>query len=282
MTEAQSAIEFVSGMDDPRLLAAMEANAAHALAELSVAIGGERYHGPDMTRYVSGSPIAMFNGVISARFPADQVDAEIERTLDVFRVSSLPMLWWIGPGSSPPDLSARLVAHGLHEGDNTPCMAVNLGALAPLTPLPSVTFAQVTTPEQVEQFAMTAALGFEFGAEAAPIFQRIAAGACLPPNPAWVYHLAYLDGAPVATCVTLLHAGVAGLYTISTLPDARGHGIGGEITRLAMLHARSLGYRVATLLASTMGYPVYLRLGFVDIATMGEYAWTPPAPVDAH
>ena len=270
--------EIVRGLDDPRMLDAMEENAAYALADIVESVGGERYHGPDMTRYISGIPIHFLNGVISARLPADRLDAAIEETLEPFRARSTPMVWIVSPGSSPDSLGARLEAHGLTAGSETPCMALDITALPPLAQLPSVTFDQVRNEASVEQFAKTAADGFGFGPEAVPIFQLITARACLPPDPHWVYHLGFLDGQPVATSATFLHAGVAGLYTICTLPGARGRGIGGAITQLALLHAAALGYRVSVLQATPMGFPVYRRLGFETRAVFHEYEWTPPQP----
>jgi len=273
--------EMVRGLDDPRLLEAMEENAAYALADIAESLGGERYHGPHMTRYISGMPIHFLNGVISARLPEDRIDAAIEATLEPFKARSVPMMWIVGPGSSPDMLGARLEAHDMSPGDETPCMAVDITAIPPLTALPSVTFIQMIDKASVEQFVRTVVDGFGFGVEAAPIFQQITERACLPPDPHWVYHLGFLDGQPVATCTTFLHAGVAGLYTICTLPEARGRGIGGAITQFALLHAASLGYHVSALQSSPMGFPVYRRLGFETCAVFHEYEWTPPQPAES-
>ena len=268
--------DIVHGVDDPRLVDAMEENAAYALADIAVSLGGKRYHGPDMSRYISGLPIHFLNGVISARLPVDRLDEAIEQAMEPFKARSTPMLWMIGPTSRPDSLGASLEAHGLTHGGDTPCMAVDISAVPPLAPLSSVTFVEVASESLVEQFAQVAAIGFEFGAEAVPIFQQITARACLPPNPQWVYHLGLLDGQPVATCTTFLHAGVAGLYTISTVPEARGRGIGGAITQFALQHASAFGYRVSTLQATRMGFPVYRRLGYETCAVFHEYEWTPP------
>lgn len=70
------------------------------------------------------------------------------------------------------------------------------------------------------------------------------------------------NGQPVTASVLYLAAGVAGLQSVATLPQARGKGFGAAISLQPMLDARAEGYRVGTLQASGMGYPVYLRLGF--------------------
>lgn len=275
MAQLSDERNIVQGLGDPRLVAAMEENAARTLCEFAIGVGGESYQKPDMTRYISGLPIAFFNGVIAARLDLSQIDAAITAALAPFQARNLPMTWMVGPGTQPEDLGQRLVAHGLESAGETPWMAIDISALAPAQFLPDVTFIPVTTAEQVAWFAHVSAVGFGVPPEVEPAFQRIVAHVCIPPDQRWVVHLALLDDAPIATCITFLQSGVAGLYTIATLPEARKRGIAGELTRYALLSAQERGYRVAALQASRMGFPVYQRLGFQTYATFHEYEWTP-------
>jgi predicted N-acetyltransferase YhbS len=82
-----------------------------------------------------------------------------------------------------------------------------------------------------------------------------------------------LNGRPVATSQLFLSAGVAGIYNVTCLPEARGQGIGAAITLAPSLAARGMGYRVAILQASDLGYPVYRRLGFQDFGERSIYLW---------
>lgn len=268
------------GLDDPRLLAALEENAAYADAAAVEALQGEVYRGPEMTRFFSGLPVGQFNGVACARLQPHTADAVIAETVERYIASATPMTWTVGPTSQPPDLGARLEAHGLRLAREQPEMALELAALQPAPFLPSLTISQVTSESQLDQFTDVLVRGFDFSLEATPIARQITASVCFPPDPRWRVYLALLDGQPVATANLVFYAGVAGIYTVSTLPEARGRGIGGAITSHALLRARDLGYRVAALGASEMGYPVYLRLGFQIRATFATYEWTPPARAD--
>jgi len=71
----------------------------------------------------------------------------------------------------------------------------------------------------------------------------------------------------------VLHAGVAGIFAVSTLPEARGRGIGTALTVAPLVDAREAGYRVGTLQASDMGYPIYRKLGFQDVCQYNLYIW---------
>ena len=48
---------------------------------------------------------------------------------------------------------------------------------------------------------------------------------------------------------------------------ARGKGIGRAMTALPLIEARRQGYRIATLQASSMGRPIYEKMGFAAVRT---------------
>jgi predicted acetyltransferase len=71
-----------------------------------------------------------------------------------------------------------------------------------------------------------------------------------------------LNGKAVATSSLFLSGRAAGIYSVSTLPRARGKGIGAVLTLRPLQEAREMGYRVGVLQSSEMGFNVYKRLGF--------------------
>ena len=84
--------------------------------------------------------------------------------------------------------------------------------------------------------------------------------------------IAYLDDEPVATAQTLLSHGIAGVYCVATLEAARGRGLGDLVTRAVTNRAFDEGARANTLQASSMGEPIYVRMGWRGAATA-----TPPS-----
>lgn len=74
--------------------------------------------------------------------------------------------------------------------------------------------------------------------------------------------VAHLDDSPVATAQVVLGRGVAGVYYVGVLPEARGRGLAELVTHAVTQRAFELGAPVVVLQATPMGEPVYLKMGF--------------------
>lgn len=258
-------------------LAASEANLCSALLDLVPSVPGETYDGPEFFRYMSGLPFALWNGVVHPRLTPETADQQIEAEVRRFEGHGVPMCWWLTYSSRPNDLAQRLEKRGLAATMLLEEMSVDLTAIPDSVPLPpSARVAEVRTPEELAQAnrVMTTCYGHtDAVADAMTRHQeQFGFGVARPLH----YFLGYLDGQPVSTASVHLSHGIAGIYTVATLPEARRQGIGGAVTLAALHLAREAGYRVASLQATEMGRPVYARLGFADRFPILMYRWPPP------
>jgi ribosomal protein S18 acetylase RimI-like enzyme len=81
----------------------------------------------------------------------------------------------------------------------------------------------------------------------------------------------YCEGWPVCTAEVQLHAGLAGLYNITTLKSHQRRGFGTAVTTAALQVASQLGADAAVLQASEQGEPLYRRLGFRAFSEVTEH-----------
>ncbi len=87
--------------------------------------------------------------------------------------------------------------------------------------------------------------------------------------------LAYYDGNPVASSLVFYEAGVAGIYSVTTLEEARGKGIGTAITLAPLNEAKKLGYEIAILQSSDMALNMYKHMGFKEYCKIEWFVWQP-------
>jgi ribosomal protein S18 acetylase RimI-like enzyme len=72
----------------------------------------------------------------------------------------------------------------------------------------------------------------------------------------------YADGQAVAAGYSVRSGSTLGIFTIATVPEARGRGFGSAMTGRICADGAAAGCSVVVLQASAMGRPIYERLGF--------------------
>jgi hypothetical protein len=82
-------------------------------------------------------------------------------------------------------------------------------------------------------------------------------------------------GEPAAVAMTMVKEGAAWIGWVATRVESRGRGLGRLVTAAATHAGFALGVKFASLEATKMGAPVYLRIGFREIINYRNY-W--PAP----
>ena len=81
----------------------------------------------------------------------------------------------------------------------------------------------------------------------------------------------YVDGRPVGTARFTCAGGVADITGVVTVPEERRKGFGTALTWAAIAESGRRGCTAATLTATEMGYPVYLKMGFIPVCTYRTY-----------
>lgn len=171
------------------------------------------------------------------------------------------------------EVDEALLAHGLTYRENFSTeMAIDLAALRTVLPaVPGLKIIPVVDRSTLRKWIRIASNGFRIGEEFEKVWFEIFAAVIFDRR--FRTYLALLNGKPVGTSQLFLSEGVAGIFNVSCIPEVRGRGIGTAVTLAALLEARRIGFRIATLQASSKGYSVYRRLGFQDYGNLSVYHW---------
>lgn len=259
---------ILQDLSDASLAEAIEANLYEFLGMSRQWPRAEVHTSPELEWCITGTPFSIFNSLWHTRLTAETAQAAIQAAIARGRDRRVPMLWWTGPASTPVDFDALLERYGFHCSDLEQGMAVDLHFFKDSQSMPAgLTIEPVQDLETLKTWCHAFVVGFGFPADAESSF--LDWFSYLP-----VYsYLGRLNGAAVATSAVFYASGVAGVYNVSTLPDARQRGIGTAMTLAALRAARAAGYRAGILQASDMGAPVYRKLGFQKYCDIGLYEW---------
>jgi len=231
-------------------------------------------HGPNPYWFIAGPPLLKANGIVRAVFAPEAIEAGIIAALAPFRTDHLNVTWWVGPSSTPQNLGKYLQQHGLKHNRDMMGMAMDLHHLPPPDPLPGLTVERIRDKATLSQWYNILAKSFPMSFEQA--YLDALALTSLEPDAVERHFIARLNGEIVAISSVFFGGGVAGLYNLATLPQARSQGIGAWLTIKTYEEALSLGYHVATLQTT---YPnalrLYHHLGFEVYCKIGIYEYHP-------
>jgi ribosomal protein S18 acetylase RimI-like enzyme len=256
-----------TGGGDPR--DALDANPYAFLRNLGRAEGVRLSVAASHAALSSDLPIPMANSVFDARFrhPAEVADA-------VSGLSARRPLWWLGPSTRPADTGRLLERCGLRRVETLALMTADLRDLpAPDPAVRGLRMQEVRTPDALRAWtqAHARARGHPAAVEAAwlSVLSSLGTG---PAAPLQHYLGRSTDGRePLACASVLLDGRRAGLYSVGTVPAARGRGVGTAVTLFALADARARGFRSTVLGAEPGAVGLYRRLGFVDGGRLEVY-----------
>jgi len=227
-----------------------------------------------LTWLITNMPDHFMNLVVCTALPEEGIDNLIEETLTHFKNLNIKKLSWLAEEGIPAaEIKKHLLANGLifRESFATE-MAIDMTSLSEDHSKPDgLEIILVDDDKSLRQWIHVASVGFGVPAEVEEVwFEFFNYAACLTP---FQTYLGLLNGEPIATSQVFNSAGVAGIYNVTCLPEARGQGIGSAMVMRPLLAARTIGMRVGVLQASTMGYNAYRRLGFQDFGKLSVYLW---------
>jgi hypothetical protein len=217
----------------------------------------ERRDGYDLL-FVPQIPVAQFNGVWPL---ADDAAPELEGALAEIEAGGVPSSVQVRDDLTPA-WEAEAKRLGLTKEIAMPAMVVRASGLRERA-VDGLMISAVDEDEQRTLATETAAAGF--GAPLS-IFEPIYRKQVLATDGVRAY-LAYAGEDAVSTSIGYTLGDTVGIFNVATPEDHRGQGYGAAVTVAAAHGGFADGAELAWLQASELGFPVYRRLGFEQVAT---------------
>jgi ribosomal protein S18 acetylase RimI-like enzyme len=269
MTTADS----VAGFSTQDLVRAIEHNLWETWANFGGGPGCALHDEGDLLWFETPVPIIPYNSVIKFQV-ARNIDQKIDELVNYFSSRKAPLLWFVHPTSSPPDLARRLLDRGMKYIEAAPGMARDLVDLPEAPALPEgVEIREAVSDSDINEFYEFAAWRWGVPADYHEQLRAIIGYFQIgKPGSRMRMWQAWRDGAPIAKIGLYSGKESAGIYGVVTKPEARGHGLASILMIEAMKASKEAGYKLAVLDSSPLAEPLYKRLGFVSVAPMHLYA----------
>jgi GNAT superfamily N-acetyltransferase len=256
---------MIESIEDERLITAIEESWWEQLQYLSSTPWGKLYE----DQQIKIAYTKPFDGVVTANLKENNVNSKISEITEWFSQYTKKFYWWLTPSMKPSTLSKHLIANGFQEMPPVSAMAKNLNTLDKTPSIEKLVIKKVTDPKILpiwsEVFLVGHGLGYMLD-DGSKMFNAIGVGKNA------LKYLGYYNDEPVSSSQIYFGDEVARLNYVSTMPGARGKGIGSAISLVALNEAKERGYKVAVLYATDMGYPIYKRFGFQDICKIKMYS----------
>lgn len=261
----------LQGIAGPEIAEALERNQWEFIRGFEAVDGVEVVDDGRSLRVATGVPSPLFNPVLRATVPQDEVRDLVDEAREWYRRRRLPWSWYVGPASGPGPVAPELERRGFAKVTEPPGMAADLSRVDELDPGVPVVIERVTDRKTVDAWFEVFAPAFELSRAAASAFRDLVLAGGLDDSAPMRNYIAFAGREPVATGSLVPAAGVGGIYNIATRASRRGRGIGGAMTWALMREAAALGYSSAILWSTAAGFPVYRRLGFEERIRVPTY-----------
>lgn len=207
------------------------------------------------------APFPRFNHVSRIRVSEAQAPELIEACRSYFRSNGLPICaMLVTPATQPADLSARLYRLGFTSEMNP----VMVWDGTPVRLRGSQVRVEYATADQVQLlFDVIRRVFFPGASETSLAMGR--RGVTISYDINALNYIAYWGSRPAGAGMLFCRGDMAGIYNMCTLPEFRGRGVATAVLAACLADARARGCQYVGLTPTSMGRPLYERLGFREV-----------------
>lgn len=268
--------ERVQALDSPRLIAALEANLEEEMMCFGRGLtGGEIYNDGEIEGFFTGR--AYLNGILRTHMKSQEasyIKEKVKAIKHYFQEKQINKIGWsVGRDCQPANMALYLERQGfLQLRDENIGMALDVEAMrVEEEKVAGLEIREIVDLENLKILRQLEVQGFGSSEDMAQNYFEMYAGVGFGRSTVWRHFSGWLQGNAVASASLLFHAGVAGVYGIATVPEARRRGIARAMVLRAIHEARQEGYRIVVLSPTDMSEGIYRRLGFREYTRIRHY-----------
>lgn len=269
--------EIVQTLETPGLIVALERNLEEEMLYFGYSLrGAEIYNDGELEGFFTGR--AYLNGILRThlhREDEEYVRESIKRVQRYFQDRHVPrIVWSIGQDCRPANMAVMLEKQGFKKlPEENIGMALAIEQMSVEEPYPAeLEIREIIRKDELEVLRKLEAQGFGSSETMAQNYYEMYSRSPFGPGQPWRHFSAWWRGEAVATTSLLFSAGVAGIFGVATLPEARRQGIARSLVQHALKQAKEAGYRVAVLSPTEMSVGIYRRLGFREYTLIQHYS----------
>ena len=202
------------------------------------------------------------NFIFRPQFKPQSISLRLSQIIRKIRDLDAPPVMQVGNQAKPNDLDECLKRNGFQMLVERSCMALDLKAK----------HFSSATPNKLDIFEIKNQEDFGIWIDVAlrsfnSYLGKDIFGSLLNGEKVRFYSGVHNDQV-VATSMTFLSSGVAGIYFVSVIPELRNRGMGREMMLRCIYDAQELGYNYCILQATGLGEHLYRSLGFELCGTL--------------
>jgi ribosomal protein S18 acetylase RimI-like enzyme len=235
---------------------------------------GRLYENDELVRFETPIRHLPYNGVIRTRLAnSSSTDRRIADVLDSYRECDVQLFWLDHPSATPRDLGVRLEGQGLQPVETMHCMSLELDRWIPIPAPADIAVDEVRDDAALEVYTDLTLRYWEIPDEDGQLVAEVHRywGPARAPGARF---LARLGGEAVGKAYVLPNRprGVASIYGMSVVPEARGRGVARLLTETLLTRARRSGCRRVVLHSTDRAHSLYRKVGFEDRCEIAVFA----------
>jgi len=203
--------------------------------------------------------------IFRADFESLNAENEISNIKRLTQEGKAPNGWTVGPLTKPNNLGLILEKNGFLNSYQQAGMAVDLKDLKKQRISENNLAVEIVDNEEsLNQWItiVSSVFGIKIDSELIEFLFL---------EPEAKFYIGTFEEKSVSALMLYLSSGVAGLHAVSSLQDYRNRGFSLTISKIALIDALKMGYKVGVLQASSLGERVYRKLGFKKYCDIISY-----------